>query len=319
MSIAVDLSGVRLREAAERGDSAAVQLELYRGAEVDGTPTTARTALHRAADRGWVDIVALLIRHGADANIATSHSGETALHLAASRDHAECVRELLKAGGDPRLKNINGWTALHNAMYHNNVDVAKLLIRSGANPTELNNADHTAEAIAFGPERWQRLGAAADDESCHHDFSSISQQLESPRLARSQSDAFRSSSIAQTLEDGHLSAAAASLSAGRARVVSAPRTRPHAPKPRRAHQPNPGGLEQNQTGCRICSFALPVLALTSKLVAVLARSTGNPLSGRNTDGGPCSHCLEAFAQRQLPPHKKSHVFRSTSCCRGRKS
>eukprot|EP01051_Picozoa_sp_SAG22_P015752 SAG22_NODE_2108_length_2993_cov_7.220654_1_plen_253_part_00 len=152
------IGAVRLREAAERGDVAVVQRELYLGAAVDGEPATARTALHRAADRGWVDVVRLLIRYAADVNRPTGHSGETALHLAASRDHTECVRELLKAGSDPALKSTNGWTPLHNAMRANNVDIARLLIRGGANPDEVNASGSTAEVLAFGPDRWRRDG-----------------------------------------------------------------------------------------------------------------------------------------------------------------
>ena len=80
-----DLSSVRLREAAERGDAAQIALELRNGAEVDGPATVQRTALHRAADRGWVDICRILVRHGAAVNRTTGTSGETALHLAAAR------------------------------------------------------------------------------------------------------------------------------------------------------------------------------------------------------------------------------------------
>ncbi|KAL8450403.1 hypothetical protein Emag_003249 [Eimeria magna] len=65
------------------------------------------TALHFAADRGFVDIVRLLIDRGADVN-HTDDSGETPLHVAIAADQNEIVAMLIDAGADTSIKNNEG-------------------------------------------------------------------------------------------------------------------------------------------------------------------------------------------------------------------
>ena len=54
--------GARLWEASERRDVAAISRELEGGAYVDYAGRSQWTALHRAADRGWLDILRILIQ-----------------------------------------------------------------------------------------------------------------------------------------------------------------------------------------------------------------------------------------------------------------
>ena len=54
--------GARLWEAAERRDVSAISRELEGGAYVDYAGRSQWTALHRAADRGWLDILRILIQ-----------------------------------------------------------------------------------------------------------------------------------------------------------------------------------------------------------------------------------------------------------------
>ena len=54
--------------------------------------------LHWAADRGFADLVRVLIGEGADVN-QIDGEGQTALHFAASCGHVDVVNELLKAEG----------------------------------------------------------------------------------------------------------------------------------------------------------------------------------------------------------------------------
>ncbi|KAL8435983.1 hypothetical protein ACSSS7_002028 [Eimeria intestinalis] len=65
------------------------------------------TALHFAADRGFVDIVRLLIDRGADVN-HTDDSGETPLHVAIAADQDEIVALLIEAGADTSIRNNEG-------------------------------------------------------------------------------------------------------------------------------------------------------------------------------------------------------------------
>ena len=166
--------GARLWEAAERRDVASISRELEGGAYVDYAGRSQWTALHRAADRGWLDILRILIQayapsalnsmltlaafalaralcgpvfvrtsgsslnagsgRGASVNRTTGSGHDTALHLAAAKGHADVARELVKAGADFRSKAKNGWTPLHTAMFHNSAAVARILLRAGADP-----------------------------------------------------------------------------------------------------------------------------------------------------------------------------------------
>ena len=102
-SLKVD-PAARLRAGAERGDIAAISVQLLAApGDVDvGGRKTGQTALHRACDRGHVDAVRLLLQHGASPD-TLSTAGQTSLHLAAAKGHLAIVRMLLEAGGVRRV------------------------------------------------------------------------------------------------------------------------------------------------------------------------------------------------------------------------
>ncbi|EUD65452.1 hypothetical protein C922_04192 [Plasmodium inui San Antonio 1] len=66
-------------------------------------------ALHYACDRGYLDIVKLLIELGADIN-ADDSSGDTALHIAAYSGKKDIIDYLTSAGADINRKNSEGLT-----------------------------------------------------------------------------------------------------------------------------------------------------------------------------------------------------------------
>lgn len=72
------------------------------------------TALHNAAENGFVDCVKELIDKGADVN-ASNYRQQTPLHLAA-KTCLECVEMLLKAGADPNASDADNRTPLHSAV-----------------------------------------------------------------------------------------------------------------------------------------------------------------------------------------------------------
>ncbi|XP_011496279.1 PREDICTED: ankyrin repeat and KH domain-containing protein 1-like [Ceratosolen solmsi marchali] len=96
-----------------------------RGIKGDCTP------LMEAASAGHVDIVSLLIAHGADVN-AHSTSGNTPLMYACAGGHEEVVRVLLEAGANVEDHNDNGHTPLMEAASAGHVSVAKILLEHGA-------------------------------------------------------------------------------------------------------------------------------------------------------------------------------------------
>jgi len=68
--------------------------------------------LHLAAENGDLDIVKLLVKHGADINVVDS-DGNTPLALTAFKGWLEIVHFLIENGADVNIKNDNGDTALH--------------------------------------------------------------------------------------------------------------------------------------------------------------------------------------------------------------
>lgn len=90
--------------AARSGDAAIVQKLLKDGIDVNAKFRYGATALSYACDRGHVEVVKLLLAHGADVNIKDTFYGATPLSWAASPaqtrkpQHAEIVGLLLKQG-----------------------------------------------------------------------------------------------------------------------------------------------------------------------------------------------------------------------------
>ncbi|XP_034251058.1 ankyrin repeat domain-containing protein 17 isoform X2 [Thrips palmi] len=96
-----------------------------RGIKGDCTP------LMEAASAGHVDIVKLLINHGADVN-AQSSSGNTPLMYGCAGGYSEVVKVMLEAGANVEDHNENGHTPLMEAASAGKVAVAKVLLDHGA-------------------------------------------------------------------------------------------------------------------------------------------------------------------------------------------
>ncbi|XP_030756084.1 ankyrin repeat domain-containing protein 17 isoform X3 [Sitophilus oryzae] len=89
------------------------------------------TPLMEAASAGHLDIVRLLIHHGADVN-AQSTSGNTPLMYACAGGHTEVVEFLLENGAHVEDHNENGHTPLMEAASAGHVGLAKILLMHGA-------------------------------------------------------------------------------------------------------------------------------------------------------------------------------------------
>ena len=82
-------------EAVRRGDLAATTALLDQGADVNAKFRYGTTALFKAAERGHVEIVKLLLARGADATVKDTFYGATAMTWALDGDHLEVVNALL--------------------------------------------------------------------------------------------------------------------------------------------------------------------------------------------------------------------------------
>lgn len=119
--------------------AATVRLLLRLGADPDATYKLGETALHHAAEQGYLDIAKELLKAGANPNIQQKGThyaeGDTPLHKAASGGYADLVRLLLDAKANPNLSNQTfGRTPLHYAVESRSEAVVKLLVQHGACP-----------------------------------------------------------------------------------------------------------------------------------------------------------------------------------------
>ncbi len=99
-----------------------------------GTFQDGHTPLLIASRDGRTDIVAELIRHGADVNAIEPIFGAVPLHKATYHGYLEITKLL---AGAPRVNldyqgPSNGYTPLHDALWHGYPDCARVLIDSGA-------------------------------------------------------------------------------------------------------------------------------------------------------------------------------------------
>lgn len=96
----------------------------------------ATTGIRAASKKGYIDMVQLLIEHGADVNANDIYEA-TALILATQNNHADVVRLLLEKGAFTNyLDNKEQLTALDFACAGGYLDICNLLITHGANVHE---------------------------------------------------------------------------------------------------------------------------------------------------------------------------------------
>ncbi|KAL2839814.1 hypothetical protein BJY01DRAFT_250296 [Aspergillus pseudoustus] len=159
---APDSSMLALACAAGRAEAA--KLLLQYGADVHyGGDISVRgtTPLHIAAKNGRVDMIDLLIAHGADILGRTAPGGAMPIHLAAAAGFTGCVQYLLDRGGDGLLeaRDEQGQTPVIVAARQGNLSVIGVLLDKGASLTARDNEGWTAahRAAWNGHEETMRL------------------------------------------------------------------------------------------------------------------------------------------------------------------
>jgi ankyrin repeat protein len=116
-----------LEIACRNGRVEVVRLLLGHGARVDRRTASGTTILHEAALGGNAEIVELLIERGASVDTPDTDAGSTPLQYASSFGRVPVVRVLLAHGADPRRKNRRGLDALEVAQRNGQDQVVSLL------------------------------------------------------------------------------------------------------------------------------------------------------------------------------------------------
>lgn len=114
----------------ERTDSAKYLLE--HGMNPDTGSWQEVSILHDMAQKGFIDRAELLIKHGANINAIDDEYLSTPLGMAARWGREEMVAFLLKHGADPELGGAAWSTPLHWAIKKNHQAVEKILIDAGS-------------------------------------------------------------------------------------------------------------------------------------------------------------------------------------------
>jgi hypothetical protein len=89
------------------------------------------TPLHVAVSAGHLDILSLLLDHGAHVD-GQDRLGQTPLHRASSNGKVEAGKRLLDRGADINARDNDRWTPLFHAAFHGHLEFTRMLIERGA-------------------------------------------------------------------------------------------------------------------------------------------------------------------------------------------
>ncbi|XP_054723181.1 serine/threonine-protein phosphatase 6 regulatory ankyrin repeat subunit A-like [Uloborus diversus] len=115
---------------------------------VDVRDNYGMTALHLAAQRGFTEIVELLLAAGTDPLLQTKE-GRTALHLAIDCYREDIAEILCGAEEGNHLQDQNGRTALHYAASEKSKRTVRNLLFNGEHPHTMDNGGSSPLQLAF--------------------------------------------------------------------------------------------------------------------------------------------------------------------------
>jgi ankyrin repeat protein len=141
-------SDLRVPEAAQQGDGAAVRSLLQKNADVNAAQGDGMTALHWAAFKDDLETAQLLLQAGANPKVATRNGAITPLIMASKNGDAALIAALIKAGSEVNTATTDGMTPLMAAAVSGSVEAAKALLDHGAN-VNAKEASHSQTAVMF--------------------------------------------------------------------------------------------------------------------------------------------------------------------------
>lgn len=139
-----------LRFVAEYDHSGIVELLLQYGADPNTTDREGGTAMLRAANRGALASLQMLMEEQIDLT-CVDHDGQSLLHGASFNGFPEIARLVMRATGkksDVNVRDNNGMTPLHYASKAGRKMVLLLLVKEGADTALKDNFDRTPLMVA---------------------------------------------------------------------------------------------------------------------------------------------------------------------------
>ena len=121
------------------GDIEGVKFYLGQGAKVDARNVNEETGLTESCRHGDLDIVNILLDHGADKEAKLKDHDWRPLSIAIKRDRLDVVSELLARGADKEAKVRSGCNAMSEAAYNTRFAIARILVNNGA---RIGDRDH---------------------------------------------------------------------------------------------------------------------------------------------------------------------------------
>lgn len=110
-----------------------VKLLVEHGAEVNKPTLTLSTPLRGASFHGHLDVMEYLLKSGAEINTPNC-IGQSPLCIAAMRGQLSAVKYLVEHGANKHQKTINGYSVMHLAATKGRVDIVKYLLSIGLSP-----------------------------------------------------------------------------------------------------------------------------------------------------------------------------------------
>lgn len=139
-----DLSGTALHQAALQGDVQLIALMLRHGADIEGRDASGDTPLCKAAVGGNMAAIDLLLKNGASVDGAAHLGGYTPLQHVAAGFRADIVERLIDAGADV---NLGKWPPLGDALRYGTIEIVELLIEHGASVETIAEKSNTGGIV----------------------------------------------------------------------------------------------------------------------------------------------------------------------------
>ena len=172
MNATDDEGGTFLHIAAAAGNVHVTAMASCAQYDVNFRNNIGRTALHVACEKGHVECVHELMKHGANLEEMDDANGATPLKIAAVFNHRDCVKTLIDTyGASINARDKQDYTALHACAYIGHVDIVRLLLsyrqcevnRQGfQDKTALHEASRNGQVACVH----ELMKAGADVEAC---------------------------------------------------------------------------------------------------------------------------------------------------------